>query len=543
MLDNINADNSISNVNVRGEPLPKIVAYADDIACLIKPDTNTLQKIFEHYDNLTSVSGLKLNADKTEIISMGGNASHEVSYNNLRVKIDILEQIKVNGLLLSYNNELARKENIRKMLEAVRVQLANWTKMNLSIIGKIQIYKTFGLSQILYTLATVQITPPEEKSLTNLIYKFIWNKDMSTNKAPDRIKRNILLGKIKSLGFGMIDYKEVVKSIRIRNVIRLLNLKNTPLAKIIRANINTSLINVQNLHPIREPIDSAIKIIRLTWMNCLGSEDYRNNHELYDIVKREYVGNLTLNKFKKQKIMRKFRNDTVIDIIAEDRSPQILNKLDPKITNYISTYSGSLNQGATEITWDSHPYKGKIIKWPKITSKMIRGSLNVDKQITPKLIPGSNPKELTRLGNTIHSLNNTRLKTILLRCLHGDVYSKERMLNFGMVDDNRCVRCNQVESTSHLLYECTYVKQLWLEVSKLTGIYPTSISKVLGVDPTHDKVTLTIHAETIRRLLSIERPIIDPKKLLKSIISNLYILERGITKYQINKYLETIKLT
>ena len=127
------------------------------------------------------MSGLKLNADKTEIISMGGNASHEVSYNNLRVKIDILEQIKVNGLLLSYNTELARKENIRKMLEAVRVQLTNWTKMNLSIIGKIQIFKTFGLSQILYTLATVQITPLEEKSLTNLIYKFIWNKDMSTN--------------------------------------------------------------------------------------------------------------------------------------------------------------------------------------------------------------------------------------------------------------------------------------------------------------------------------------------------------------------------
>ena len=74
-----------------------------------------------------------------------------------------------------------KKENIRKMLEAVRVQLTNWTKMNLSIIGKIQIFKTFGLSQILYTLATVQITPLEEKSLTNLIYKFIWNKDMSTN--------------------------------------------------------------------------------------------------------------------------------------------------------------------------------------------------------------------------------------------------------------------------------------------------------------------------------------------------------------------------
>ena len=99
----------------------------------------------------------------------------------------------------------------------------------------------------------------------------------------------------------MIDYKEVVKGIRIRNVIRLLNLKDTPLAKIIRININTSLINVQNYHPIREPIDSAIKIIRLNWMNCLDSEDYRNNSEVYDIVKREYVGNLTLHKFKKQK--------------------------------------------------------------------------------------------------------------------------------------------------------------------------------------------------------------------------------------------------
>ena len=157
-----------------------------------------------------------------------------------------------------------------------------------------------------------------------------------------------------------------------------------------------------------------------------------------------------------------------------------------------------------------------------------------------KMITNCNSDLLTRLGSTISTLTNTKLKSIILRCLHGDVYSKERMFRFGMTEDNLCQRCSQIETTNHMLFECVYTKTLWSELAKLTGIIPHSINEILGIDPKHDKISLTIHSETLRRLLSIDRPTIDPKTLIKSVFTHLNTLERGVTKYQVSKLLETL---
>ena len=116
-----------------------------------------------------------------------------------QVLVRTSEKIKVNGIVLSYSVEMARKLNIEKMIESVRAQLNSWTKRNLSLLGKIQIFKTFGLSQILYTLAILQTVKSEDRALTDVIYKFIWNKNMDAKKAPDRIKRSIMLGKVRNL--------------------------------------------------------------------------------------------------------------------------------------------------------------------------------------------------------------------------------------------------------------------------------------------------------------------------------------------------------
>ena len=57
----------------------------------------------------------------------------------------------------------------------------------LSLLGKIKFFKTFGLSQYLYTQAVIDITTEQWKIVNKLIYKFIWNKTYSTNNAPHRI--------------------------------------------------------------------------------------------------------------------------------------------------------------------------------------------------------------------------------------------------------------------------------------------------------------------------------------------------------------------
>ena len=57
----------------------------------------------------------------------------------------------------------------------------------------------------------------------------------------------------------------------------------------------------------------------------------------------------------------------------------------------------------------------------------------------------------------------------------------------------------------------------------------------------HDKTTLTIHAEVIRILLAIERPLTDKIILVKSIINRLSILEKGTSKIQIIKMKEVLE--
>ena len=263
LLRNINKDTSINGIKIRDIQIPKALAYADDVACIVHPDRNNLQKIFNHYQAMSDLSGLNLNADKTELITNShALAQYSLTYNQNTFLLAPCKDIKLNGIYVSYDSDVVRVKNFEKIYLSVEKQLKMWSSRNLSLLGKIQIFKTFGLSQILFASSTIMFTKHEDKQLTNLIYKFIWTRNMDGNKAPDRIKRSILNQNIKSLGFGMIDFKEVITSIRVKNVLRLLNNPDQPLNNIISSNINSSIIKIKCLNSIRPTIDSAIMKIR-----------------------------------------------------------------------------------------------------------------------------------------------------------------------------------------------------------------------------------------------------------------------------------------
>ena len=56
----------------------------------------------------------------------------------------------------------------------------------------------------------------------------------------------------------------------------------------------------------------------------------------------------------------------------------------------------------------------------------------------------------------------------------------------------------------------------------------------------HDKTTLTLHAEIIRLLLAIDRPKIDPSTMIKGVLNRLMIIEKGISKHNITKMIDTV---
>ena len=82
--------------------LPIAVGYADDITCIIQ-DSKDIQKIFKHYENFTNVTGLELNADKTEILSNNINRKTSIKYLGQKHIINNAVNVKINGVIFNIN--------------------------------------------------------------------------------------------------------------------------------------------------------------------------------------------------------------------------------------------------------------------------------------------------------------------------------------------------------------------------------------------------------------------------------------------------------
>jgi hypothetical protein len=63
---------------------------------------------------------------------------------------------------------------------------------------------------------------------------------------------------------------------------------------------------------------------------------------------------------------------------------------------------------------------------------------------------------------------NIKLRHVYYRLISGDIFSKERMCRFGMTNNNICERCQQIESTKHLLWECVESRNIWVLFNRWT---------------------------------------------------------------------------
>ena len=75
LLRNLNADMNIESIPLlteitKEEIKHKAGAFADDVSVICRGDRRSVQNVFNQYERLTVRSGVELNADKTEILSL-----------------------------------------------------------------------------------------------------------------------------------------------------------------------------------------------------------------------------------------------------------------------------------------------------------------------------------------------------------------------------------------------------------------------------------------------------------------------------------------
>ena len=115
----------------------------------------------------------------------------------------------VTGILFSKNTEQCRDKIFSKCLKNLETQLNMWKQRDLSLIGKVQIIKTFGVSQLQYIMNMVTPTPEMIKKATNVLNCFLWGSNVN------KVKHTSCIAPYNEGGLRMPDVQTIIDSQRI----------------------------------------------------------------------------------------------------------------------------------------------------------------------------------------------------------------------------------------------------------------------------------------------------------------------------------------
>ena len=123
-------------------------AYADDSTFFLK-NKNSIKELLNTINYFSSFTGLKPNLSKCEVAGMGALKGVKVAICGIKC-IDLTkEAIKILGVFFSYDKNLLHENNFRKTILNIERILKTWRLRNLTLEGKIIVFKILALSKLL----------------------------------------------------------------------------------------------------------------------------------------------------------------------------------------------------------------------------------------------------------------------------------------------------------------------------------------------------------------------------------------------------------
>ena len=97
-----------------------------------------------------------------------------------------------------YNNVRRKKDNFDSVLKSIKKVLNMWKWRGLTLIGRIQIVKSFAIPKIMSKASLIPVSSELIKEVNKELYSFIW-------KGKDKVKRSALINDIEDGGLKMLD--------------------------------------------------------------------------------------------------------------------------------------------------------------------------------------------------------------------------------------------------------------------------------------------------------------------------------------------------
>ena len=147
-------------------------------------------EVINSLNSFSKYSGLKPNASKCEIAGIGVLNGVNVALCGMK-SIDLCkDSVKILGTYYSYDKELEQDKNFVEHICKIQDVLKTWRMRQLSIEGRITVFKTLATSKIIHL------------AMTTSIHKTTINQ---------RKFRKILFGMVKNLKLNMKPFVEIMK--------------------------------------------------------------------------------------------------------------------------------------------------------------------------------------------------------------------------------------------------------------------------------------------------------------------------------------------
>ena len=128
--------------------------------------------------------------------------------------------IKILGVYFGYGAKQRDELNFRNIFKSLKT-INLWKQRGLSLLGRIQIIKTFAIPKLMYRASVLPISKDLIKEADSLFYYFIWN-------GKDKVKRNVMISEVEKGGLNMLDIDYMVRTRRVMCVKKYLEDYKSP---------------------------------------------------------------------------------------------------------------------------------------------------------------------------------------------------------------------------------------------------------------------------------------------------------------------------
>ena len=183
----------------------KLSVFADDLTTFVK-NPQSFRLLVMLLENFGNISGLKINEEKTEAYWLGSlhAAPEDIGISTVNKPMKIL------GIYFTYDwPKLIRNLISRVSSRSIKKSLNLWNRRNLTLLGRIQIIKTYAMPKFMFRAAQIPLTKDIIKEINTVLFQFVWRG------RKDKIKRLSLIGDYKDGGLRMPHVKSLMKAQRI----------------------------------------------------------------------------------------------------------------------------------------------------------------------------------------------------------------------------------------------------------------------------------------------------------------------------------------